>query len=267
MRVALYAHTDNPNLSQIQALMQSLSIDFELNANVISSFDLAISLGGDGTFLSAVRKMSATNNGRCLPIFGINSGRLGFLSSAQLSNAAEALRALIDGKYRVENRVMIDVGGISECHKATALNEFTIQKLGTSMVFVELKIDNIEVASYWADGIIISTPTGSTAYSMSVGGAILTPLSSCFIISPIAPHNLSLRPLVVPDSATISLKATTRHNEKSMLATIDNSQYDICGDDEFKITRSDDNLQVITLLDNNFYATLREKLHWGIDIR
>lgn len=244
--------------------MRSLHIDCGLNPCDTAGFDLAVSLGGDGTFLSAVRKM---DQGGYRPILGINSGRLGFLSSSQLENAAKALQALLDGRYNMEPRAMLEVRGIEQCAKTKALNEFTVQKSGTSMIFLELEIDGVPVAAYWADGIIISTPTGSTAYSMSVGGSILTPLCGCFIVSPIAPHNLSLRPLVVRDSAKIVVKASARHNETTVTTTIDNYEYKVSGENKFTITRSHDNLQVVNLLDNNFYATLREKLHWGIDPR
>lgn len=267
MKIALYARNDNSNLEQIKSLMSALAIEFEHNPCDTKGFDMAISLGGDGTFLSAVRDMGSSVGGSYLPLFGINSGRLGFLSSAQLSGARDAFEALIAQKYNIEERAMLEIQGVDRCQKTKALNEFTVQKSGTSMIFIELKINDISVASYWADGIIVSTPTGSTAYSMSVGGAILTPGSHCFIISPIAPHNLSLRPIVVPDTSTIEVKVASRHNEKQITATIDNCEYTGQSKDCFIVTRSHDNLQVVNLLGTNFYNTLREKLHWGIDLR
>lgn len=264
MKIALYTRTDNPSLSQLVTLLEELTLDYEINPQSTVGFKFAVSFGGDGTFLSSVRKMER----ECIPIIGINSGRLGFLSYVPKDCAEIALNEIINNNFDIERRSMIKIeaDNIPQGIPHRALNEFTIQKNGTAMIRIEFSIDGEQVGSYWADGLIISTPTGSTAYSMSVGGAILTPLCHNFIISPIAPHNLNIRPLVVPDSSTISLRLTTREYG-SAIATIDNREYTIENGATFNLRRSKYELQMITLKNSSFYKTIREKLLWGIDPR
>ncbi|MFI3262273.1 MAG: NAD(+)/NADH kinase, partial [Rikenellaceae bacterium] len=174
------------------------SSDFELecysqNKDVLKSVSYFISYGGDGTFLKCVREVAEFN----IPILGINSGNLGFLLSANANNAEDAFEAISKGDFNVEVRDMLTVRGEFDGKVKTidGFNEFTLQKSGLSMISVEMKISNEKVTTYNADGLIISTPSGSTAYSLSVGGPIVSPECNCFIITPIAPHNLTMRPL------------------------------------------------------------------------
>lgn len=263
MKIALYTRTDNPSLGDFLEILRANSVDFQINPTATKGCDYAISFGGDGTFLSSVRKMGR----ECIPIIGVNSGRLGFLSTVQKDDADLAIKELINNNFDTISRSMIKIiGEIPEEIPHRALNEFTIQKSGTAMIMIEIAIDNQDVGTYWADGVIVSTPTGSTAYSMSVGGAILTPGCGSFIISPIAPHNLNIRPLVVPDSSTISLRAITRSNSHAII-TIDNREFRAGSGRGFGLVRSKYELQTIHLKGNNYYQTLRDKLLWGVDLR
>lgn len=265
MKIALYARQDNPNLPDFIALLERFSVEYIIAPQDTQCCTHAISFGGDGTFLSAVRKMGRTKR---LPLMGINSGRLGFLATVSLDDTARAIQKLIKGDYKTEYRSMLDVSGSCSAGtlRATALNEFTLQKKGTAMVKIELSIHGALVASYWADGVILSTPTGSTAYSMSVSGSILAPDCNCMIISPIAPHNLSLRPLVISDSAQVSLKISSRMDDDS-ICTVDNREFDAPSGSVYEIVKSEHSQDVIVFDDNNFYDTLREKLLWGVDLR
>lgn len=264
MKIALYTRVENPSLSHFITQLSGFGLEYELNPLSTSGCHYAISFGGDGTFLSSVRKMGH----ECIPVMGINSGRLGFLSTVSKDCATEAIANLISGNFNTVKRSMIKIlaDDIPEGIPHRALNEFTIQKIGTAMVLIELAIDDQHIGSYWADGIIISTPTGSTAYSMSVGGAILAPECRAFIISPIAPHNLNVRPLVVPDSGSVSIRITTRSGCQA-IATIDNREYNVLSGTWFKLCRSKYELETIHLKQSNYYATLREKLLWGVDLR
>lgn len=264
MKIALYTRVENPSLSHFIAQLGSFGLQYELNPLSTAGFDYAISFGGDGTFLSSVRKMGR----ECIPVMGINSGRLGFLSTVSKDCAEDAIEDLISGNFKTVKRSMIKIlaDDIPEGIPHRALNEFTIQKNGTSMILIEIAIDGQQIGSYWADGIIISTPTGSTAYSMSVGGAILTPECRAFIISPIAPHNLNIRPLVVPDSGAVWLRVTTRSGCQA-IATIDNREYNVLSGASFELIRSKYELETIHLQKSTYYSTLRDKLLWGVDLR
>lgn len=264
MKVALYTSSENNSIGTIRLLLEQLSVNYTINPKDTTGFDYALSYGGDGTFLSSVRKMGHG----FIPILGINSGRLGFLSTVTKEHAGQAIEQLIAGDFDLERRTLIKViaDTMPEGIPTRALNEFSIQKSGTGMVMIEISIDGQKVGNYWADGIIISTPTGSTAYSMSVGGAILTPTCRNFIISPIAPHNLNIRPLVIPDTASVSLRVTTRLANEA-IATMDNREYKVVSGTSFEIVRSKYELETIKLHDSSFYQTIRAKLLWGIDPR
>lgn len=273
MKLAIFSHQDSTKIDYLCSLLSSLDVDYELNPSLddFVNFDLGVTLGGDGTFLDAVRQMGSArksdkNSSNYLPLIGVNAGRLGFLATVSLEECKEAFEAVLKGDYSYDCRSMLKIEGIEGGVNQFALNEFTIQKRDVSMVEIQIKIDDVEVATFWADGVIVSTPTGSTAYSMSVGGSILAPQSSCLVISPIAPHNLSLRPLVVQDSGVIELVVRSRY-DKGALVTMDNSQCEVEDGTKIVLTKSDNKLQIIKIGDSNFYRTLRNKLHWGVDLR
>lgn len=223
--------------------------------------DFIISLGGDGTFLSCVAEL----RGATVPILGINSGRLGFLSSVDASSLREALGRMVSGDYTIEEHMMLEVDGRfdKEACFPHAFNEFTI-KSGVGLMTVSLSIDGLEVADYSADGLIISTPTGSTAYSMSVGGPIVSPECEAFIINPIAPHNLTMRPLIVGASSAMELTVTARG--EGATATLDNRSFAAGSGDRFTLRRSPRKASVVKFSDCSFYSTLRRKLMWGTNI-
>ncbi|MDE5944998.1 MAG: NAD(+)/NADH kinase [Rikenella sp.] len=261
MKIALYSREENPSLGVIEGELRRRGLSFSLNPPSGAGYDLALSFGGDGTFLSAVRKMGQESS---IPILGINSGRLGFMASVAMEEIGEALDELREGRYRVEERTLLAVRG--DGSEGIAVNEFTVQKAGTAMVSVEIGIDGECVATYWADGVIVSTSTGSTAYSMSVGGAILAPGCRCLILSPIAPHNLNIRPLVIPDTSVVTLRVRTRDG-RGAIATIDNRETAVADGATFRLAQADHRLRVVRPAGNSFYKALRNKLLWGVDAR
>ena len=259
MKIALYSRPENLSLPVMIDELRRRSLDFAFNPDTPAGYDLALSFGGDGTFLSTVRRMGESH----IPILGINSGRLGFMAAVALEDIGKAMDELQSGQYTIEERTLLQArGGVN----GLAVNEFTIQKDGTAMISVEIGIDGENVATYWADGVIVSTSPGSTAYSMSVGGAILAPGCRCLILSPIAPHNLNIRPLVVPDTSTVTLKMTTR-NGSGAIATIDNRECLVANGTEFELAKAPHMLRVVRPAGNSFYKTLRNKLLWGVDAR
>lgn len=259
MKIALYSREENPALPVIVSELERRELAYRLNPDTTDGYELALSFGGDGTFLSAVRKMGRSP----IPILGINSGRLGFMAAVAIEEIGTALDELRDGRYSVEERTLLQVEGTVA---GLAVNEFAIQKEGTSMVSVEIGIDGEPVATYWADGVIVSTSTGSTAYSMSVGGSILAPGCRCLILSPIAPHNLNIRPLVIPDTSVVSLCVATRNGGRA-IATIDNREVSVADGSTFLLTQAAHRLRVVRPAGNSFYKTLRNKLLWGVDAR
>ncbi len=224
--------------------------------------DMLLCVGGDGTFLSA--SMLASKYG--IPLMGVNLGRLGFLSENRPSEVAQAI---ISGDYTIENRVMLMTDlrtGDDEFDRwPYALNEFTVHRSGAAMLGVEVSVDGVVLPTYWADGLIVSTSSGSTAYSLSAGGPIVLPESKVLIITPISPHNLNVRPLVIPDSSTITLKMHSR--DENVVFTADNRTAGIPADTELKISVAQFSLKRVRLNESNFIDALTEKLFWGEDVR
>ncbi len=268
MKFAIFSRQDSTKIDYLESLLLSMGIDYELNpsAEDFARFSIGVTLGGDGTFLDAVRQMGSAQSSGYLPLLGVNNGRLGFLATVGLDECRDAFEAVLRGDYTIDSRSMLRVDGVGDEINHYALNEFTVQKRDVSMVEILLRIDGVEVATFWADGLIVSTPTGSTAYSMSAGGSILAPQSRCFIISPIAPHNLSLRPLVVHDTANIELEVRSRY-DRGVIATMDNSRSELQDGSVMQLRRSSNELQIIDIGNTNYYKTLRNKLNWGVDLR
>ncbi len=222
-----------------------------------NGIEMIVSYGGDGTFLKCVNMFSETG----IPILGVNSGRLGFLSNIPQKEVPNFLENIVAGDYTIEKRPLM------YCDKVNgwALNECTIQKRGLSMISLKVYIDSEHVADYLADGLILATPTGSTAYSMSIGGAIIAPNCDCVMINPIAPHNLNVRPLVVSGNSKVTVIAESRNDD--LLITMDNTEYP-CGDKlEITLALSAKMATLVKLKNMSFYKTLREKLMWGVDGR
>lgn len=265
MKLAIYTRSGNLKIAQLTSLLDARKVNYVVNPEVIdSTFSLLITLGGDGTLLDTVRKISSEES--LPPILGVNSGRLGFLATISLEEFDEAVDRLISGDYAISQRMMLKVEDSHSGENFYALNEFTAQRRGVAMIEIEIKVGGVSVASYWADGVIVSTPTGSTAYSMSVGGAILAPDAPCIIISPVAPHNLNMRPLVISDSSEIEVVLRSRYSE-GVRVTVDNTIHEVVDGQSIRIRRSSKAVRLINFGNNNFYDTLRKKLNWGVDLR
>ncbi len=250
-------------LKQNTGVMPPIAGTFESHEDIPNDVQFMFSIGGDGTFLKSVAIVQDYG----IPIAGINTGRLGFLANITLENLTSSIEAIFQGHYSIEHRSLIKIA-LSEGALngfSSALNEVSIQKRYTSMITIHTYLNDVLLNSYWADGLIISTPTGSTAYSLSVGGPIVTPDSNNFIISPLAPHNLTVRPVIVPDNKIIRLKVDSR--DSSFILSIDSRSEIFDSNLEIIIRRADFTIKTIRIEGNTFYDNLRNKLMWGLDRR
>ncbi len=236
---------------------------FESHEDLPNDVDFLFSIGGDGTFLETVSIVKDSG----IPVVGINTGRLGFLSYISQEGLEDSLDSIFSGKYDLEERMLLKVNSSGKSFQANniALNEVRIYKNAASLVTVHVHVDDEFLSSYWADGLILSTPTGSTAYSLSVGGPIVVPESDSIVLSPIAPHNLTVRPLVLPGKAVLKFSVDTR-NEYYQLA-LDSRSINVPVQDKITVSRADYTLKMIRIENSSFYSTLRNKLMWGIDKR
>ncbi|AWK04344.1 NAD kinase [Flavobacterium crocinum] len=239
---------------------------FPSNTALDNSFEMLISIGGDGTILRAAAFVR--NSG--VPLLGINAGRLGFLAKVQKENIDILLQYVIDQNYTTSERTLLGLTAEpkNEAFEKLnfAMNEVTVsRKDTTSMITVETYLNNEYLNSYWADGLIISTPTGSTGYSLSCGGPILTPDVKSLVITPIAPHNLTARPLVIPDDTEITLRVTGR--EDQYLVSLDSRISSVKNESILKIKKTDYKIKMVEIPGETFLKTLRNKLLWGEDKR
>ncbi|WP_426095603.1 NAD kinase [Flavobacterium sp. DSR2-3-3] len=239
---------------------------FTSHTELDSSFDMLISIGGDGTILRAATLVRDSG----IPILGINAGRLGFLATVQKENIAEFMQFVIDKKYTISKRALISLTcspsneSIEEIN--FAMNEITVsRKDTTSMITIDTYLNDEFLNSYWADGLIISTPTGSTGYSLSCGGPILTPEVKSLLITPIAPHNLTARPLVVPDETEIKLKVSGR--EENYLVSLDSRVTSVKNESILILKKTPFQINMVEIPEETFVKTLRSKLLWGQDKR
>lgn len=229
-----------------------------------NSCDFIFSVGGDGTFLHSVLSIRNFD----IPVVGVNSGRLGFLADISENQVQNALTQIFNHNYSIIERTMLQVDfcGKDNLDFNFALNEMTVLKTDTSsMINIYAYLGNELLNNYWADGLIIATPTGSTAYSLSVGGPILTPDSENFVITPLAPHNLTVRPLVVPDNYEIVLKVEGRGTH--FLTSLDFRSVAVELATVIKVKKANFKLKTLQLPGQTFFSTLRNKLMWGIDRR
>lgn len=291
MKVAIYARSTNDNTSEaIQLLFSKLNeqkadiwmfepfyqfvkekLDlngqiktFANHSDINGKVDHMLSLGGDGTFLEALTYVR--NSG--IPILGINTGRLGFLANVAKTEINKAIEALAIGKFSIEKRTLLSVtkpdGLFGEVNYG--LNELTLlKKDSSSMITIHTYINGDFLNSYFADGLIIATPTGSTAYSLSCGGPLVMPGSENFIITPIAPHNLNVRPLIISDNNIITLKVEGRG--PNYLVSLDSRSEVIDDGTELTLKKTDFCAHLIKLNDQSFFNTMRNKLLWGLDKR
>jgi len=292
MKVAIYGQTYQDNaipfvgelLDELQKVNAEVSVEQEFNIllstkldtsafatftisnGLDSSFDMLVSFGGDGTMLRATTFVHDTG----IPIVGVNTGRLGFLSTFKKEDVRKVVQEFVKGEYRTVERSLVSVSAdfpIPEFNSLNfALNEVTVsRKDTTSMITVETYLNDEYLTSYWADGLIVSTPTGSTGYSLSCGGPVMSPDAKSLVLTPIAPHNLNARPLVISDDTVIRLKVSGR--EKSHLVSLDSRIATLENDTEITIQKAPFSVKLIEYTSESFLATLRNKLLWGEDKR
>jgi NAD+ kinase len=270
MKIALYNRDRHDGVDALKtrlrekgATLACYGEDFSSWEDLPGDTELFLSLGGDGTFLQSLTFI----RDRGIPVAGINFGRLGFLTTARADEGDRWIDELLAGHYSVEERSLLRVtcADLPEDFYPFALNEISIQRRGASMLPVHVCIDGRELPTYWADGLVVSTPTGSTAYNLSVGGPVVMPSSEVMVIAPIAPHNLNVRPLVVPMDAAVEL--TFHSREQDALLTLDNRSCFLPSGTTVSLARGRYGLRYVSLSDNSFIGALRTKLLWGEDRR
>ena len=292
MKVAIYGQTYQDNaLDYVQELIEELHnvaaeiyIEKEFHAylkekknskdyptftekkGLDSSFDMFVSFGGDGTILRAITYLCNLD----IPIVGVNTGRLGFLATFKKEDVRKVVKEFISGDYTVVERSLLSIGADEKIPEFSnlnfALNEVTVsRKDTTSMITVETYLNNEYLTSYWADGLIISTPTGSTGYSLSCGGPVIVPTAKSLVLTPIAPHNLNVRPLIIPDDTVIRLKVSGR--EDNHLVSLDSRIASVENGKELQVKKANFTVKMIAYNSESFLKTLRDKLLWGQDKR
>lgn len=293
MKVAIYGqyyqNTTSPIVERLFHFLEINKVDFTIEANFLQmlqdnkaitidlptfssykdldeSYHMLLSVGGDGTFLRAATFVRDSG----IPILGINAGRLGFLANVQQENIEKFLKLIIDKQYKISERTLLSVTCSPEIESLKelnfAMNEITVsRKDTTSMITIETYLNDEYLTSYWADGLIISTPTGSTGYSLSCGGPILTPDATSLVITPIAPHNLNARPIVIPDTTVLKLKVTGR--EENYLVSLDSRITSVKNESILTLQKTPFKIKMVEITDETFLKTLRKKLLFGEDRR
>lgn len=266
MKIAVYTGKEEPNGGErVKALLSELELagvslyNIEAGQAPQEDTDMLMSVGGDGTFLTS--SMSVARLG--IPVVGVNLGRLGFLSENRPEDVADAL---LSKDYSLETRSLLKASYAGRSGQDIyALNEITVHRNGAAMLAVEVTLDGVALPTYWADGLIVSTSSGSTAYSLSAGGPIVLPDARVLIVTPISPHNLNVRPIIVPDNTAISLKVSSRDSE--VIFTADNRSEKIPEGSVVDISLAQFSLKRVRLNKYDFINALTEKLYWGEDVR
>jgi NAD+ kinase len=255
-----------PILDQQLRLLSPLSPAYQIlqRPEDFDGLDFFLSIGGDGTLLDSVCVVGKKE----IPILGLNTGRLGFLANVATDKIGEAIEELARGNYQIESRILLSLTSSKKLFHGVnfALNEFTIHKKDTSsMITVHTFIDGKYLNSYWADGLIVATPTGSTGYSLSCGGPLITPGAKNFVITPVSPHNLNVRPIIVSDEAEISFEIEGR-TDKFMIS-LDSRSTSVASEVKLSIKKEAFSAKLVKLPNYHFFDTLRQKLNWGLDLR
>ena len=230
----------------------------------LRKMDLFFSLGGDGTLLESVTHVGKTG----VPIFGINTGRLGFLATIGREEIDEAMDLIFRKEYDIDERVLLSLHSDRDLFGGFryALNDFTlVRKDSSSMITVHTFVDGEFLNSYWADGIIVATPTGSTGYSLSCGGPLVFPGSECFVVTPVSPHNLTVRPIVVPDDSEITFRVEGR--SKKFIVSLDSRMETVDETAKLMVKKANIRINLVQLRGQHYFKTLRHKLNWGLDAR
>ena len=260
IKIYIYQRTFDDPLSHEKPLVEKFN---DIN-DLAYPPDLVLSVGGDGTFLETMLRVREPG----IPIAGVNAGRMGFLANISEDEIANSVDLLCRGKYKILERSLIEFRkpeGVFDRDSSVALNEVTIQKADPSMITITVFVDDVHLNTYWADGLIVSTATGSTAYNLSVGGPILSPEDESLIISPISPHNLTIRPIVISGDSTLRMVVEGRSCE--YIATCDFRSRRLPFSEEILISRAEKKLKTVMPEGMDFYSTLRNKLMWGADRR
>ena len=273
MKIALFrregSHPDAAKLEYLSRRIEELGAEIysctsEDGGEIPPDTGLVLSIGGDGTFLAAVDYLK----GKQIPVAGINFGRLGFLTTAKVDEGENGwIKDLVDGRYDIEPRLLLQAGGLElpDGIHPYCMNEFSLIRLGPSMLQITVTIDGKALPTYWADGVLVATPTGSTAYSLSVGGPIVAPTTDCLIICPCAPHNLNVRPIVVNAESVIELSFTSKDGDAGM--AVDNHSFKVASGSKVTLSQAPHRAQYVSLRDMSFVDALRDKLMWGDDVR
>jgi len=260
IKIQIYQKSEDPIICPSGELIERFS-----DLSTLSGLpDLVLSVGGDGTFLETVLKVKDLG----IPVAGVNTGRMGFLANISAEEIGNSIDMLCHGEYEIIERCLLEIlqpYGLFEGNSSSALNEITIQKADLSMITINVYVDNTYLNTYWSDGLIVSTATGSTAYNLSVGGPILSPEDESIIISPISPHNLTIRPIILSGESSLRMVIEGRSNE--YLATCDFRSKRLPFSEEIHIVKAPVKLKTVMLKGRDFYSTLRNKLMWGADRR
>ena len=252
------------NISESKIVFNEKFDVFNTENIIDTKIDYLLCIGGDGTILDTLDIVKDSG----IPVMGFNTGRLGYLATSNPENIDKVIEELIYKSYRIDKRTLLKLEADQELFNdfSFALNDFVIHKKdSTSMIIVHTYLNGEFMNSYWADGLIVATPTGSSAYSLSCGGPILIPKSASFVITPIAPHNLSVRPVVIPDNTVLSFEIEGR--VKSYLLSLDSKSCSIKKGTQIAVRKADFTFNLIRLGDDNYLDALRDKMMWGQDIR
>jgi NAD+ kinase len=238
---------------------------FDSKKPIENDINFVFAIGGDGTILRSITYVKDSN----IPVLGINTGRLGFLTSIQKENIQEAISLINNNKFSIIERTLLEVKSESQNDAfydyPFALNEITIQRKDTtSLLNISCQINDKYLTNYWSDGLIISTPTGSTGYSLSNGGSIVSPESNVIVLNPIAPHNINMRSLVIPDNSKINIDI---EGDSDINLSVDSRMYSVNCSNQIEIFKAEFTIGTVKLDNDNFYKRLREKLFWGQDMR
>lgn len=290
MKIILFSHPrtahDAADIRRLFDAIDSHGFDYALNSEFAASIEsllgrtvppeavygpttgpqparsVMVCCGGDGTLLEGIHRLGDKST----PVVGINFGHLGFLTSTTREGVEELFDDIACGRLTTQPRTMLEVRGIREAGRAVlALNEVAAQRVEATTIKVEACVSGQTVAHYNGDGVIVSTPTGSTAYSLSAGGPIVAPECACMLLTPLAPHNFGMRPLVVPDSARIALTIHARNGQATI--SVDNRTYRIADGDTIEIVRAAERILLAVPHNISFYRTLHTKMMWDADIR
>tara|TARA_B100000941_G_scaffold290072_1_gene271022 strand:- start:1187 stop:2062 length:876 start_codon:yes stop_codon:yes gene_type:complete len=261
-KIQLFVSSDFLRLNEV--LLSDFLFEIYTAKRAQKKIDAFISIGGDGTFLETLTHVGSLE----IPILGINTGRLGFLASIAQDQIRVAIDKLLTGNYEVEKRSLVILTSNQELFNGAnyALNEFSIlRKDSSTMIVIKSYLNGDFLNSYWADGLMVSTPTGSTGYSLSCGGPILLPENENFIISPVSPHNLNIRPLIVPDTSEFSFEVESRTN--NFLISLDSRSQTVNDNIQMRVKKAPFKAYLIKVGGLSFIETLRNKLSWGLDKR